>query len=109
MSKKEYIERQAVVDAVYPVDPENDGSDGGTVVFQNLRLTSADVEAIVCDIPAADVREVVHGYWRDVFQDGPCSWSGVCSVCDVRNDIPPLPLAHFCPNCGAQMDAAPEK
>lgn len=55
------------------------------------------------EIPTADVRENVQGYWDDVFQDGPCSWSGRCSVCGVRNDIPPLILAHFCPNCGAQM------
>lgn len=55
-------------------------------------------------MPAADVAPVVHGQWEDVFQDGPCSWSGKCSRCRVRNDIPPLLLAHYCPNCGAKMD-----
>ena len=56
------------------------------------------------DMPAADVAPVRHGRWEDVFQDGPCSWSGKCSRCRVRNDIPPLLLAHYCPNCGARMD-----
>ena len=59
-----------------------------------------DIQAM----PAADVVPVVHARWEDVFQDGPCSWSGKCSECRVRNDIPPLLLAHYCPNCGAKMD-----
>ena len=56
------------------------------------------------EIQAADVAPAVHARWEDVFQDGPCSWSGKCSRCRVRNDIPPLLLAHYCPNCGARMD-----
>lgn len=61
----EYIDRQAVLDAIWPVDPENDGSDGCTVVLQNQSFTSADVEGIVCSIPTADVRPVVHAQWED--------------------------------------------
>lgn len=53
---------------------------------------------------AKDVAPVVHGEWEDVFQNGPCSWSGKCSVCGSRNDIPPIGMAHYCPNCGAKMD-----
>lgn len=56
------------------------------------------------EIQAANVAPVAHAQWKDVFQDGPCSWSGKCSRCRVRNDIPPLLLAHYCPNCGARMD-----
>ena len=41
---------------------------------------------------------------EDVVQDGPCGWSGKCSACKVRNDIPPVMLAHYCPNCGAKME-----
>ena len=59
----DYIKRQDVLDAIWLVDPQNDGSDGGTVVLQNLELTSADVESIVSEIPAADVRPVVRGRW----------------------------------------------
>ena len=43
-------------------------------------------------------------HWEDVFQDGPCGWSGKCSACKVMNDIPPVMLAHYCPNCGAKME-----
>lgn len=45
-------------------------------------------------------------HWEDVFQDGPCRWSGECSACKVRNDIPPVILAHYCPHCGAKMEEA---
>ena len=57
----DYIKRQDVLDAIWLVDPQNDGSDGGTVVLQNLELTSADVESIVSEIPAADVEPVRPG------------------------------------------------
>lgn len=56
----DYIKRKDILDAIWPVDPENDGSDGGTVVLQNQSFTSADIEGIVCGIPAADVRQVMH-------------------------------------------------
>ena len=56
-------------------------------------------------ITGVDAREMVrHGYWKNVFQDGPCSWSGECSACRVRNDIPHPWVANYCPNCGARMD-----
>lgn len=103
---KEYIERQAVVDAVYPVDPENDGSDGGTVVTQNLELTSADVEAIVCSIPSADVRPVVYARWiKEVYVDPyGADWTRYhCSLCG-RVEIRREP---YC-NCGAQMEGTEE-
>lgn len=63
-----------------------------------------NIGSAIKNIPAADVAPAVHARWEDVFQDGPCSWSGKCSRCRVRNDIPPLLLAHYCPNCGARMD-----
>lgn len=60
------------------------------------------------ELPAADVAPVVHGHWEGVFQDGVCSWSGRCSVCGVRNDIPHPMVANYCPNCGAKMDGGGE-
>lgn len=48
----EYIDRQAVLDSIWTVDPENDGSDRCTVVLKSQNLTSEEIEAIVCNIPA---------------------------------------------------------
>ena len=54
-----YIKAQDLIDRIYPVDPENDGSDGCTVVYQNLTLSSPEIEAILEELPAADVVPVV--------------------------------------------------
>lgn len=43
-------------------------------------------------------------YWEDVYQTGPCSFSGRCHACGVRNDIPPVEQAYYCPHCGAKME-----
>lgn len=61
---------------------------------------------IVRYIPTADVRENVHGIWREVCNVGETSnWE--CSVCGgvitgVPNDDD-HPLYAFCPCCGADM------
>lgn len=55
-------------------------------------------------IPTADVVEVRYGRWNDVYLSGASSFVGTCSVCGKSNDIPPVPLAKYCPNCGAKMD-----
>lgn len=38
------------------------------------------------------------------YQTGPCSFSGRCHACGVRNDIPPVERAYYCPCCGAKME-----
>ena len=56
------------------------------------------------DTPTADVAEVRHGRWHDVYMSSASSFVGTCSICGVSNDIPPVSLAKYCPNCGAKMD-----
>lgn len=99
----DYIKRQDVLDAIWLVDPQNDGSDGGTVVLQNLELTSADVESIVSEIPAADVRPAVWGRWlhETEIEGHAC---GECSACHKIRVID-----NFCPNCGADMRGGDEQ
>lgn len=55
----DFIRRQNVLDKLFPVDPENDGSDGCTVILQNLTFTSAEIEGLIDQIPSADVAPVV--------------------------------------------------
>ena len=55
-------------------------------------------------VPAEDVMEIKHGRWHDVYMSSASSFVGTCSVCGTSNDIPPVPLAKYCPNCGAKMD-----
>lgn len=97
----DYIKRQAVIDLLYPVDPENDGSDGCTIVCQNRHFTSAEMEAEVCEIPAADVRQVVHGKWVNICG----TQEHYCSECGESFDLYAYckDKYNFCPNCGADM------
>lgn len=98
-----YIKAQDLIDRIYPVDPENDGSDGCTVVYQNLTLSSPEIEAIVEELPAADVAPVVHGKWEHTHTSesyfNEC-WR--CSACGF-DDTEGFGF-KFCPNCGAKMD-----
>lgn len=113
----EYIDREAVLDAIWPVDPENDGSDGGTVVLKNCIFSSEEIEALVDEIPAADVRPVVHAFWK-IEEIGCGKKVATCSNCGMYSSenmgtfheqeidftaYGPI-LTHFCPNCGAKMD-----
>ena len=52
--------------------------------------------------PAADVRESVHGEWKDIFDDEGKWEKTVCSVCG-KGCGEALPVWNFCPNCGADM------
>ena len=62
----------------------------------------------ICDLPAADVAPVRHGYWMEWFP-GDCAliMTGEemlyrCSCCDVKySDVEGY---KYCPNCGAKMD-----
>lgn len=113
-----YIKAQDLIDRIYPVDPENDGSDGCTVVYQNLTLSSPEIEAIVEELPAADVAPVVHGRWENK-KGSPvsCYWTkdmkylmvqeeAHCSVCgEYLNASAEYTVeGTFCPHCGAKMD-----
>ena len=92
----EYIEREAAI-AMY----EDDEIDMGAlkvpvpVIVQNLK-----------DVPAADVRPVVHGKWERLdMHKGMEQFR--CSICRSECYVPTCmgePMYEFCPNCGALMD-----
>ena len=113
----EYVERQKAIDLFYPVDPENDGSDGATLVCQSLNYSSADVESILSDMPAEDVAPVRHGRWDNIPNTYMCvagkdgSYHGNATSCSACNEINPNAYkTNYCPNCGAKMDLeVPEK
>lgn len=98
-----YIKADDLIDRIYPVDPENDGSDGCTIVMQNLKLSSQEIEAILDEIQAADVAPVVHASWefkRKVYEADEC----VCSKCGQLLTTRTGERMKYCPNCGAKMD-----
>lgn len=106
----EYIEREAAINLFYPVDQENDGSDGGTIICKSGNYTSAEIESMLCDLPAADVAPVLRvdgvkigelapvrsGHWiEDEY-----GYSH-CSECGYEWDEPETD-SPFCPNCGSR-------
>lgn len=94
---KEYIEREQAIALFYPVDPENDGSDGCTIVYKSGNFSSSEIEAMLSDLPAADVAEVRHGRW--IFEPGKIPY---CSECKEYSDDGDKG-ATTCPWCGARM------
>ena len=94
----EYIERQALLDAVPTAEEDKQISLYGAV---------ADFIIKVNTIPAADVAPVVHGRWIR-FKE-PDSETGYihmrCSVCTAYwSDPSHADHFRYCPNCGAKMD-----
>ena len=63
---KKYIDAEAFMDALYSIDPENDGSDGCTFIAQDVEYTSAGKEAMGDAVKEADVRKSVQVRGEDV-------------------------------------------
>lgn len=99
---KEYIEREKAIALFYPVDPENDGSDGCTIVYKSGNFSSSEIEAMMSDLPTADVAEVRHGRW--IFEPGKIPY---CLECKEYSDDGDKG-ATFCSWCGARMDKEDE-
>lgn len=94
MAKHKYISQDAAIDAVDVC---------------NLHRGIIDaLQAIISDIPTADVRPVVHGHYvgeYDGYADGnPVYDMWYCSECGCCfEDWDEKPTYNFCPNCGADM------
>ena len=87
MAEKEYISREAVMDAW---------------LHEQYGYLCEDA---IRSIPAADVRPVVRGVWNAVKGAlHPAETSAVCSNCGFATMIHAQTFYHFCPNCGAMME-----
>lgn len=88
----EYIKREDALNVIRKSPISNMGT----------RLFCIDA---IADIPAADVVERKHGEWIKADEGFDGSW--VCSECMeeyVSVDADFIDYAHYCPNCGAQME-----
>ena len=85
-----YIERARATDAL----------------INNTSLEGYDLEEAVnaiCAIPAADVRSVVRGKWKEDWETG-CSECSACGESYLWEDYDGVGEWNFCPNCGAKME-----
>lgn len=89
----EYIDRQALLDAIPPTEEDKQISLYGAV---------SDFISLVHDVPAADVAPVVHAHWKGWnTQDPYCS---NCGFSYDREEGEYSQTTDYCGNCGAKMD-----
>lgn len=96
---KEYISRE---DALNFTTSETFGPDRINAVMEGM----AEYAKHIREVPAADVVEVVHGYWitrirHEHYPSGKEYEEDYRSVCGKRGSRE----YDYCPHCGALMDA----
>lgn len=101
----EYIKREDAIELFWPVDPENDGSDGCTVGLKCGHYNSNEIEAMLSDLPAAEVvsRAVYEqtAWERDIAMEQLAAHGiGFGEECEAAA----FARWKYCPNCGARMD-----
>ena len=105
----EYIKREDAIELFWPVDPENDGSDGCTVGLKCGHYNSNEIETMLSDLPAAEVAEVRHGRWEYIAGTANTYSRLRCNCCGWWTLDPSVnSVYHFCPNCGTRMDKEDE-
>lgn len=89
--------------------------EGADIISQTIEQVAKKVDEdtelwCICEMAKMYMRGVkpvypvrLQGEWLDVICENGGFYHGTCSICKVRNDIPPVAFAHFCPNCGADM------
>lgn len=99
----EYIDREALIERL---KFKRDYDDWNNSKYRGLECAIAQVKKV----PAADVVEVKHGRWIKS-EDDYCGLNIIqCSLCreewcfECDDDVKDLNY-HYCPNCGAKMEA----
>ena len=93
---KKYIEREEAIMTAMNYDGNGNAQDA-----------SQDIAAALGCIPAADVRPVVRGQWEYI-KDTYFGFTDVgyrCSQCGRTYSEQDFCAFHYCPNCGAKMEA----
>lgn len=91
---KEYIELDAALNVISDVMSDVKVLHKHRAINRNLK-----------QITTADVEEVKHAYWHDIYLITPWVATGICSACNTKSYInPDFPYFKRCPECGAFMD-----
>lgn len=99
MAEKEYIEREAALNAIkdemenYQPNPDPYSITPYEFVRRGLNIAYS----IIKNQPTADVQEVRHGKWMKSNNERKCSLCGYFYFTNTKS-------FNYCPNCGAKMD-----
>lgn len=93
MAEKEYIERGALIDKIFPIGLIDDG---------RYVIPAKAVKTAIDKAPTADVAPVVHADWipHEHVSRSPYARNYDCSACGNS----PIETGDFCNKCGAKMD-----
>ena len=96
MAKKEYIERNAVVNGLRAAIKKysDDKSEANIITALIFQRFAKEIEAI----PAADVAPVRHGEWQEINGIFSCSRCGYSFEHEGYKHF-----FNYCPNCGAKL------
>ena len=100
----EYIEREALIDAVDSIDwyrVYKGKLTAGAPNPENALYKANSIYAVIDNAPSADVAQVRHGEWEIVVGSNGKEYM-VCTCCRVSQDL--TGVFTYCPNCGAKMD-----
>lgn len=104
MADKQYIEREVLIDKIFPIGLIDDG---------RYAISAKAVKTAIDKAPTADVAPVVHGEWVDIFSlDNNENVIATCNYCKERGKVRTARNewgvwyinSPRCPNCGAKMD-----
>lgn len=109
----DYIDRQAAIDAIEKlVLPQTKGETMAEEINRVAwRCAINCAEEMIRHLPSAEVEPVKRGKWIEHYLekwiDAP--WGYNCSECGEWFVVgqEPIKRYHYCPNCGAKMEAAP--
>ena len=111
----EYIEREALRDAVESIDwyrVYKGKLTAGAPNTANALYKASDIYTVIDNAPAADVAPVRHGRWiciRKGYEEYECSvCHGMDSNCSDYYADHVVTEQEYCPFCGAKMDGGAE-
>lgn len=110
MSDKKYIEIGEAIwrikeytKNVYGINLDNSEEFAGNSKRENYCEGLYEATEIINDVPAADVKEVKHGYWVNAYPEiepNPMFMYGICSECGAETGY----QTKYCHECGSVMD-----
>ena len=65
----DYIDRNSAISLFWDIDPENDGSDGGTIIYKSRSYTSNEIEYLLDKLPAMDAHYMKRGKVNKTYTD----------------------------------------